>query len=152
MFACMHTRMNQWSTTTHIQYTFHGNYTLPMQQKQIMHAFETDASNATLNPLYRPKEKTKAQPPAKLPYRWWVVQFVRIVLFLILPIVLIWMMPYRVLYSYMWICYVLVGQTTVLRSVIDANNKLWKPFGALVVCCVLISIGIEFVPDTAMHT
>ena len=116
-----------------------------------MHVFETDASNATLNPLYVQKQKieVETQPPVTLSYRWWIV---RIVFFLVVPIVLLWVIPYHTLYPYIWLCCVLVAQATVVRSIIDENSKLFKVLGVLVVCCVVVSIGIEFVPDTVVHT
>ena len=116
-----------------------------------MHVFETDASNATLNPLYIQKQKIdlKVHPLETLSYRWWIV---RIVLFLIVPIVLLWVIPYHPLYVYIWMCFVLVTQTVILRSIIHDNDKMLKVLGVLVACCVVLSIFIPFVPDTVVRT
>ena len=95
-----------------------------------MHVFETDASNATLNPLYIQKQKIdlKVHPLETLSYRWWIV---RIVLFLIVPIVLLWVIPYHPLYGYIWMCFILVTQTVILRSIIHDNDKMLKVLGVL---------------------
>ena len=80
------------------------------------HAFETDAMNATINPLHIQKntsvETTTTETNIKLlSYRWIIF---RAILFLIIPIIVLWLIPnYHHLYVYIWICYVLIAQATI---------------------------------------
>ena len=112
-----------------------------------MHAFETDASNATLNPLHRPKENIIPQPRAKQSYRWWIV---RIVLFLVAPIILIW--TYLTMFCMSTYGFVMfLGQTTTLRSAINESSKSRNRLVYWWYVCGRID-GYGIVPDTSMHT
>ena len=91
------------------------------------HVFETDADNATINPLYVQKntssvETTTTETNIKLlSYRWIIF---RAILFLIIPIIVLWLIPnYHPVYAYVWICYVLIAQATILYNIIDEKNN-----------------------------
>ena len=92
------------------------------------HVFETDADNATINPLYVQKntssvETTTTETNIKLlSYRWIIF---RAILFLIIPIIVLWglITNYHHVYVYVWICYVLIAQATILYNIIDEKNN-----------------------------
>ena len=110
-----------------------------------MHVLQTDASGATINPLYIQTTKVKATPPApaKLSYWWWIG---RAFFSLIVPIVYLWVTDYHVLTPCIWACYVLVAQTVVVRSVLHEEYQLVKWLGIALVLWMVVSVGIEFSP------
>ena len=94
------------------------------------HVFEKDADNATINPLYIQKntsvETTTTETNVKLSYHWIVF---RAILFLIIPIIVLWFTPYHTLYVYIWRCYVLIAQATIIFNIIDEkNNNIHKDY------------------------
>ena len=93
-----------------------------------MHVLQTDASGATINPLYIQTTKAKTTPPApaKLSYWWWIG---RAFFSLIVPIVSLWVTDYHVLTPCIWACYVLVAQTAAMRSVLHEDYQLDKWLG-----------------------
>lgn len=122
------------------------------------HVFETDADNATINPLYVQKntssvETTTTETNIKLlSYRWIIF---RAILFLIIPIIVLWgMIPnYHHVYVYVWICYVLIAQATTLYNIIDENNNnIHKRLGMFMILFLVIFIIISIIPDTMVHT
>ena len=118
------------------------------------HVFETDANNATINPLYIQKntsvETTTTETNIKLSYHWIIF---RAILFLIIPIIVLWFTPYHTLYVYTWICYVLLAQATIIFNIIDENNNnIYKRLVIFVTLFLLISIIISIIPDTMVHT
>ena len=90
------------------------------------HVFEKDANNATINPLYIQKntsvETTTTETNIKLSYHWIIF---RAILFLIIPIIVLWLLipNYDHIYVYIWISYVLIAQATILYNIIDENNN-----------------------------
>ena len=89
------------------------------------YAFEIDANNATINPLYIQKntsvETTTTETNIKLSYHWIIF---RAILFLIIPIIVLWLIPnYHHMYVYVWISYVFIAQATILYNIIDENNN-----------------------------
>ena len=119
------------------------------------HVFETDADNATINPLYIQKntsvETTTTETNIKLlSYRWIIF---RAILFLIIPIIVLWLIPnYHHLYVYIWICYVLIAQAAITFNIIDENNNnIYKRLVIFVILFLVISIIISLIPDTMVH-
>ena len=88
------------------------------------YAFEIDANNATINPLYIQKntsvETTTTETNIKLSYHWIIF---RAILFLIIPIIVLWIPNYHHIYVYIWICYVLIAQATIMFNIIDEKNN-----------------------------
>ena len=105
--------------------------------------FKTDASNATLNPLYIQKNPTIESPPTpppattKLSYYWHIF---RAILFLIIPIIILWIIPYYNVSVYIWSYYVLITQATILCTIIDEKNNIHK---RLVIFMILFLYYIE---------
>jgi len=89
------------------------------------HVFETDANNATINPLYIQKntsvETTTTETNIKLLSYHWII--FRAILFLIIPIIVLWIPNYHHIYVYTWISYVLIAQATILYNIIDEKNN-----------------------------
>ena len=88
------------------------------------HVFEKDADNATINPLYIQKntsvETTTTETNIKLSYHWIIF---RAILFLIIPIIVLWIPNYHHIYVYICISYVLIAQATILYNIIDEKNN-----------------------------
>ena len=116
--------------------------------------FKTDASNATLNPLYVQKNPTIESPPTpppattKLSYYWHIF---RAILFLIIPIIVLWIIPYYNVYVYIWSYYVLITQATILCTIIDEKNNIHKRLVIFMILFLVISIIISLIPDTMVH-
>ena len=118
------------------------------------YAFEIDANNATINPLYIQKntsvETTTTETNVKLSYHWIIF---RAILFLIIPIIVLWLIPnYHHIYVYIWISYVLIAQATILYNTIDENNNnIHKRVVMFMTLFLVISIIISIIPDTMVH-
>ena len=113
------------------------------------HVFETDANNATINPLYIQKntsvETTTTETNIKLSYHWIIF---RAILFLIVPIIVLWFIPnYDHIYVYIWISYVFIAQATILYNIIDEKRVVM-----FMMLFLVISIIISIIPDTMVHT
>ena len=118
------------------------------------HVFEKDADNATINPLYIQKntsvETTTTETNIKLSYHWIIF---RAILFLIIPIIVLWIPNYHHIYVYIWISYVLIAQATILYNIIDEkNNNIHKRVVMFMTLFLVISIIISIIPDTMVHT
>ena len=65
----------------------------------------------------------------------------RAILFLIIPIIILWIIPYYNVSVYIWSYYVLITQATILCTIIDEKNNIHK---RLVIFMILV-------PCTCVH-
>ena len=91
--------------------------------------FQKDASNATINPLYIEKAKINIKTNEKSLFSLLGVSYVkclgfRIVLFLIIPICFIWLLNYNIIYSYIWLFYVVMAQAALINTIILDEKSL----------------------------
>lgn len=130
--------------------------------------FQTDSDSATLNPLYIEKKSADASSSVdddndnvvkKIDFkkRWYLSIGTRAVFFLILPIVLILSFfkdenGYTILWSYIWIGYIVIFQFVLVLSVVDEKSKKkqqsMKIMAGLIALPVTLTIGVHMIPDT----
>ena len=70
----------------------------------------------------------------------------RAILFLIIPIIVLWIIPYYNVYVYIWSYYVLITQATILCTIIDEKNNIHKRLVIFMILFLVISIIISLIP------